>query len=492
MKRQTSRWLSALLVLCMALALLTGTVSAEDLPGEPVGAAAETVAAASSASADADLPDSDELFADYVQQLMYGGSDLALFGSLAKSRLTDEKEIALYEFLEEIIKEVAAGNKTNTEKISMDLFAYSWSTYDDLCDSVVTVMSSLSADLPAELYWYDKTGGFNFSCSYDYTEYVLTTFTFTVSADYSPDGAEYGYVYDNRKINTVKAAIDYAKDIVQKYQDAGTSDYDILAAYKDEILALSEYNYDAAENDPPYGDPWQLIWVFDRDPNTTVVCEGYSKAFQYLCDLTEFRNRSIECYSVSGFMDGGAHMWNIVRINGNSYLVDITNTGWDGVPNSLFLKGAVGSVSDGYYCDGVYYSYYSYYYDQTSLWGEDILTLSDSDYSSGSGPDEQSCTITIDSISGENGSVGYTVTSTSAGTKTVYLAAALYENGGKLREIKMVEFELTGGGREGTLKFDTAPDGSDYVKLFLMDQYSAPLCGAQQKTVGPVNYTDFP
>ena len=44
---------------------------------------------------------------------------------------------------------------------------------------------------------------------------------------------------------------------------------------------------DAAADDStntPYGDPWQLISVFDSDPNTNVVCEGYSKAFKYLVD----------------------------------------------------------------------------------------------------------------------------------------------------------------------------------------------------------------
>ena len=30
----------------------------------------------------------------------------------------------------------------------------------------------------------------------------------------------------------------------------------------------------------------ELIWVFDGDSSTNVVCEGYAKAFQYLCDLS--------------------------------------------------------------------------------------------------------------------------------------------------------------------------------------------------------------
>ena len=37
-------------------------------------------------------------------------------------------------------------------------------------------------------------------------------------------------------------------------------------------------------NGLPYGDPWQLIYVFDDDPDTNVVCEGYAKAFKYEAD----------------------------------------------------------------------------------------------------------------------------------------------------------------------------------------------------------------
>ena len=100
--------------------------------------------------------------------------------------------------------------------------------------------------------------------------------------------------------------------IVKEFQDF--TETEKLYGYKETICYLTSYNDDVTEADE-YGDPWQLIYVFDGDDSTNVVCEGYSKAFQYLCDLSD-----ITCYTVTGMMDGGTgegpHMWNVVANNG--------------------------------------------------------------------------------------------------------------------------------------------------------------------------------
>ena len=110
--------------------------------------------------------------------------------------------------------------------------------------------------------------------------------------------------------------------IVKEFQ--GYTETEKLYGYKEMICYLTSYNDDVTEDDE-YGDPWQLIYVFDGDDSTNVVCEGYSKAFQYLCDLSD-----ITCYTVTGIMNGGTgegpHMWNIVANNGKYYMADITNS----------------------------------------------------------------------------------------------------------------------------------------------------------------------
>lgn len=49
------------------------------------------------------------------------------------------------------------------------------------------------------------------------------------------------------------------------------------------------------------------------------VCAGYSRAFQVAC-----QKLGIICYYVTGVANGEEHAWNIVRIGGNYYNVDIT------------------------------------------------------------------------------------------------------------------------------------------------------------------------
>ena len=101
-----------------------------------------------------------------------------------------------------------------------------------------------------------------------------------------------------------------------------------------QIKSLSGYNTSAANSGSPVsdGNPWEIIYVFDGDSSTKVVCEGYSKAFQYLIQRTTFSDSSLECYCMSGNVQfssgsGGAHMWNMITRADGNYLVDITNCG---------------------------------------------------------------------------------------------------------------------------------------------------------------------
>ena len=58
------------------------------------------------------------------------------------------------------------------------------------------------------------------------------------------------------------------------------------------------------------------------------VCAGYSRAFQIAC-----QKLGITCYYVTGIANGEEHAWNIVKIGGNFYNVDVT--GDDTINESL-------------------------------------------------------------------------------------------------------------------------------------------------------------
>lgn len=356
---------------------------------------------------DEDIPDNEELFAGYVEQLFYQGFNdgIATFGEVGKDRLTDANQIALYDGLKSFIEKVAAGTLTSTKDIaipvslawtldslgltpSSDINAVSDAVEKRLTDLVDPVVSYLLMDCPYDFYWFDKTAGYSYGfndlMSDGAGNFSLSniTFGFIVAREYRV--SENWYQFDSSKVSGVQKAADTAAAIVEKHKDK--SDYEKLDAYCKEICDLVSYN-DEAVNDKttPYGNPWQLIWVFDGDETTDVVCEGYSKAFQYLCDLSAFRGDTA-CYTVTGTMDGGTgaggHMWNIVTIDGKNYLVDVTNSdaGTSGSDGGLFLTGTKPNA-DGSYTFTIGRDVTFRYDDkQMGLLGAEILTLAETDY----------------------------------------------------------------------------------------------------------------
>ncbi|MCD8344941.1 MAG: hypothetical protein LUC38_03160 [Oscillospiraceae bacterium] len=211
------------------------------------------------------------------------------------------------------------------------------------------IISYLIYDCPYELYWIDKRAEV-----YAEEEFagmgaellVTITITLPVSTDYQAGGSS--TTVDSAKVSSAKTTAKYAQSIVKKYENY--SDEEKIVAFKEAICDLVSYETSYTSSD--YGDIWQLVYVFDQDPDTNVVCEGYSKALQYLCDLA-----GLDCITVSGTMTGatgaGVHMWNVVRLDGVNYLVDVTNSdsGAAGQNGGLFMvcaSDAVSSSSSGY------------------------------------------------------------------------------------------------------------------------------------------------
>ena len=364
------------------------------------------------------LPDNDELFAGYVQQQMYDGmgDGVSTFGNFGERALSG-LNLEIYRILKAEIAKVASGERQSTvfEIPITDLSLQTeWTAQElnitsseEIDQAVAALLASegydsaalfdcLITDCPYELYWFDKTqshssspGGVSYTL--DSQENLLSirltgpfSFRLVVADAYKGDT---DYEANTTKTSATQTAVAKAQEIVSS--NAGKSDYDKLVAYKNAICDLVSYNHAAADDDTtPYGDPWQLIYVFDGDTSTNVVCEGYAKAFQYLCDLTTWTG-SVACYTVTGTMSGGTgsggHMWNIVTIGGNNYLVDVTNCddGTIGAPDNLFLAGGLtGSYNTEYVYTASSGTPVTYVYasDQRSMYGADILTLADADY----------------------------------------------------------------------------------------------------------------
>ena len=335
-----------------------------------------------------DIPDSDDLFSEYVDRTFYDDTDISTFANpnYGRQSLTNAMDREVYDLLKEEITKIANGTRSNTQ-ITLNL-NQSWTTLDNSWSQVV---HALLVDLPYDFYWFDKTTSYGISGYYN-----APKFSFPVAKAYAGSGP---YTADTKKTSAASNAAANAKAIVDKY--SGASDYSKLCGYFSTICDLVEYDHDAVDNNRDYGDPWQIIYAFDGDPTTNIVCEGYSKAFKYLCDLSTFKNSSIESALVTGIA-GGRHMWNIVSIDDVSYFVDVTNCdkgapGYNdcyGYPDYLFLKGVRNPTATGFTAVGGYNSTLKYTYDQetTEMYSSEFLTVSTKDYVSS----DIKCTVNIE------------------------------------------------------------------------------------------------
>ncbi|MBR5380918.1 MAG: hypothetical protein IK140_10390 [Clostridia bacterium] len=352
--------------------------------------------------------DNDALFEQYIRRNLPGlggGVKLRSASPSAVSQLNENTQ-KLCNALIPMLQAVAEGNRTSTEFTitaeQMDLVrkykavdlvedtstvynpdTHHWSITSEALTNLLAqygfqfdlVIRALLADCPYTLYWYDKTTSTYRGWDYDY-EFIndelwlsLTevSYQLPVSQDYR--GKEGTYSVDSTYPTRVKNAKDNIETIIHTH--ASESDYAKLESYKTEICSLVEYNYYAADdnNNVAYGDPWQLVFVFDGDSTTNVVCEGYSKAFKYLCDRSTFTGGT-RCITVSGNMQSGetngGHMWNIVYMpDDRYYLVDVTNCDGNTVTDWLFLKGWIRHPSNTQYVfrygsSDIYYTYDSY------------------------------------------------------------------------------------------------------------------------------------
>ncbi|MBR5704566.1 MAG: hypothetical protein IKX21_01185, partial [Deltaproteobacteria bacterium] len=406
------KMLRAVALLCVAAALCIAVPTAEE-----VTSMAGELRWKDSRGAENGLS-AGEMAQGYVNGLMYPDRASRAVRNMG-ARLTGS-EARAYQKLKAMIPDIAAGRRASTaqELALEEILEKTEITAQELGVSALFVngaiteeavkaiqeaveidiyilIDALVEDMPYELYWFDKTKGISieYSVSYSYTSTRIRLggsirMSMAVAQEFAADDLE---TVDTAWGKRAQAAAQNAQNIVKN--NSGLGDLDKLYAYKTAICDLADY-YDTPGS-TPYGNPWQLIWVFDGDPATKVFCEGYSKAFKYLCDLSVFQGK-ITVGTAAGLMvtsfGSSGHMWNIVQMNdGFNYLADLTNcdTGHSGYPDLLFLKGyASGDMVNGYkYTTNTGYILYVYDQQATGLYYASELKMSSTDYQdTGSNP----------------------------------------------------------------------------------------------------------
>ena len=259
------------------------------------------------------------------------------------------------------------------------------------------VLKALLVDYPCDCYWLGDTFMTDFGLV-SYTSKAIRVhqinFGFYPDVDFAVDGDPELFQVDAGPVIAAQTAVANALKVVEK--NARLNDEGKLRAYAQYICDSVEYDNAAygqlVAGDPDMGgSPWQIVNVFDGDPSTNVVCEGYAKAMKYLCDLTDFRG-NVFCYLVTGFVGGDyetGHMWNIVTMpDRRNYHVDVTWT--DSSYGESFILLPATEILDGGGFFGFVGGYvvrtaaeaeYIYEYDGDTLtvYGSDVLEISKDD-----------------------------------------------------------------------------------------------------------------
>lgn len=130
-------------------------------------------------------------------------------------------------------------------------------------------------------------------------------------------GMELNYTFSKDEIQSMQAEIDKETDKILSMITPEMNDYDIVKLFHDHIIENCTYNENSKNPNTIYG----------TLAEKNALCQGYSQSFTYLCSLA-----GIESFIVTG-MANGPHMWNVVKMDGDYYHIDLT---WDDPDQAKF------------------------------------------------------------------------------------------------------------------------------------------------------------
>ena len=132
------------------------------------------------------------------------------------------------------------------------------------------------------------------------------------------------YTVQNDKLIAAKKKFNIAVASVLKNLPSG-NDFEREEYINNYIIDNCRYDEEAAENDDVQGNENDAYGAL---VDGKAVCEGYSKAFQILCNKAD-----IDCIQLMGIVDSDNHVWNCVKIGGDWYQIDVT---WDDVDDFIY------------------------------------------------------------------------------------------------------------------------------------------------------------
>ncbi|MFJ8064794.1 DUF5050 domain-containing protein [Psychrobacillus sp. NPDC096426] len=139
-------------------------------------------------------------------------------------------------------------------------------------------------------------------------------------ARFSSNGTiEFYYSLPTKKVIANQLALQQEVDkVLSSIIRPNYSDFDKVKAIHDYIALSTAYDWDNYLNGTVPADSYTAYGSLIQG---IAVCDGYAKAAQLLMNRL-----GIENYYVYGTANGGLHSWNLIKLNGTFYWMDIT---WD-------------------------------------------------------------------------------------------------------------------------------------------------------------------
>lgn len=184
-------------------------------------------------------------------------------------------------------------------------------------DVAMDVYATVRSDHP-ELYWLPSS---SFVIDLSYSDGTVVHYIMLFASDTYNEAEE-------------RAAADAVMETkidgwLREVEAAGLSSaYNKVRYVHDLIIDEVDYGYYKGTNTPLNTEyAHSIIGVFDNDPSTDVVCEGYAKAFQLLLNALDIDNVYVTGEGDGGDGNWGGHAWNMVKMDdGEYYNFDVT---WD-------------------------------------------------------------------------------------------------------------------------------------------------------------------
>ncbi len=173
---------------------------------------------------------------------------------------------------------------------------------EDASGVVARAFRAVCNDFP-EYYWMPVS-------------YYISVKNGEVSVAFRRSESDEAYGFTAAQIESNAEEFDDAVYRIIKKTQSCTNDFEKELIIHDYLCKTASYDdeYDSSFGNTAYTAYGALV-------NGSAVCEGYARAFKLLC-----RSAGLECILVTGDSKGVGHMWNMVKLEGNWYHVDVT---WD-------------------------------------------------------------------------------------------------------------------------------------------------------------------